>query len=139
MRNSRQPPQPQQVVQGAVALDSPGTFGRSSILSEKLLVEPLRQHPQDLYRVVWVVLMYWLSTHSSQASAGLRHTGLTTRFSIPAMEIRCISSGRLYSGWPKACVRMFRVWPLPVVGVSAPWRGFEQGHQLCVEGQRFRR
>jgi hypothetical protein len=48
-----------------VTLGSQGSFRCVCVFAEKLLMEPLRQHPQDLYRVIRIVLMHRLSAHDS--------------------------------------------------------------------------
>jgi hypothetical protein len=50
-------------MQSVVALDPMGAFDRGPVLGKKLLVELLRQHPQDLHRVVRGVLLHRLSAH----------------------------------------------------------------------------
>jgi hypothetical protein len=60
-----QPPAPQQIVQLPVSVHLPGRLRRRLvILSQELIMEPLRQDTQDVDRVIRVGLVHRLRAHT---------------------------------------------------------------------------
>ena len=92
VRDSAQPPQPQQVVQLPVLLRSPGTIHRDLVLRQELLMKPGRQNMQDLNRVIRAVLVQRLRTHHAPPLAAL--PAETNPARRPPPPIECI-------GWPR--------------------------------------
>jgi hypothetical protein len=90
-RDRAEPPQPQQLVQLPVLLGPPGIRHGGVILGQELLVEPSRQPPKDLHRVVRVTVIDRQRRHThhhraSQSGTGSRHL-LAALLSAPTSEL----------------------------------------------------
>jgi hypothetical protein len=64
-----QPPQSQQLLQLTELLRTPRTFHGSCVLSQELRMVTIRQHGQDPDRVIRIMIINWMRSHSPLRSA----------------------------------------------------------------------
>jgi hypothetical protein len=67
--DSPQPPQSQQLLKLTELLRTPGPFHGRCVLSQELRMVALRQHGEDPDRVIRIVIINWMRSHSPLRSA----------------------------------------------------------------------